>query len=84
MAGGVRFDDDTIPIPPVRPHSVGDRLIGAGVAVNQGHAQLLLALVAALAVIGAIYFMLSAVPPLPELGEDRPRPGETIPSNRSI
>ncbi len=84
MDNQVRFDEEGSAMPVIRPRSIDQKMVGVGVAVDSGQAQIILAMLAALAIGGAIYFMASAVPPPPELGDDRPRPGEKIPSNRSI
>ncbi len=84
MPEGVRFQEDNASMPAVHPRPVSERLGGFGITVSAFQAQLLLTALASLAVIGTIYFMLSAVPPLPELGEDRLRPGEVVPANRTL
>ena len=87
MENRVQFDEEKdilAPIPRPRPVTMSTLLLRTGIAASPGHAAMLLALAASMLMIVSMYLLSTAVAPLPKLGNDVPRPGETIPSNRSI
>ncbi len=85
MAARVVFHEDPNSVLGKSPaRSVDQKLVERGVAYNVRNAQLLLILLGVALIGGAFYFLISAIPEEPVLGDDIPRPGEHIPSNRSI
>ena len=67
---------------PIR--SVDQRLVERGVAHTVVNAKLMLVLLVIALIGGAFYFLASAIPETPKLGQDVPRAGEKILRNRSI
>lgn len=83
MAQGVQFDDnqgfDPIPEPELRPPTLGDSLLKAGVLSNPGDLTMMLGVFALLLIAGSFFLIASSVPPPPELGGDVLRSGEVAP-----
>lgn len=83
---GVQFDEEhgfaPIPEPELEPPVFGDVLIKAGIVANPRDVSLLLGILAVALIAGSFYMLASAVPPVPELGADTLRPGETVPQYR--
>ncbi len=85
MVDRVVFDEETDPVFRASPaRSAEQGLVERGIAHNIKNAKLLLALFGAILIGGAFYFLASAIPETPVLGQDIPREGERIPSNRTI
>jgi|GEM_PF-4524302 len=80
----VQFNEEIAQMPVIRPRSLNDFLLDLGIAVSPGHARIILVLLAMVMVALSIYFISSAVPEPPVLGDDIPRKGEVIPKNRSL
>lgn len=78
-------DDDGGGIPNVEPKSAKVAMVKAGVAKTTRQANLILFLIAIVLISGMVFFLRMAVPPEKKaLGDDVPRRGEVIPSNRSL
>lgn len=85
MTGRVVFDSDPRSEFAGSPaHSLEHKLIAGGVVTNVGNARIMLAVVAACIFGGAFYFLAASIPETPTLGDDIPRTGELIPSNRAL
>lgn len=79
MENQVRFDEEReelIPIPRPKPVTMASMLLHSGIASRPGDAMIILAIVAFCLIAGSFYFLASAVPPPPNLGNDVLRPGE--------
>lgn len=84
MDNRVVFNEEPIPVPPLRPRGAEHALVKLGIGKNSRDAGVILAVIAVLAVAGAVYLVIRATPPAPRLGPDVPQKGEVIPSNRTI
>jgi hypothetical protein len=85
MPGVELPDDDGGGFKELRPVTAKNAIVKAGIVKSASHANLILFVLAVLLVAGIVYFMRIAVPPAPpELGQDEPRWGETIPGNRTL
>lgn len=85
MSGRVIFEEDATSVfnqPPIR--STEHVLVARGVTHNTENAKLVLVLFAGALLLGAFYFISYAIQDEPGLGNDTPRSGEVIPSNRTI
>lgn len=83
MADGVKFDSDKnfdpIPEPKLRPPSMADGFLKAGIVSSPGDAAMILGAGAFLLVAASFYMLVSSISPAPKLGSDIPRAGEIVP-----
>lgn len=69
---------EALSVPRPEPRSLAYRLVRMGLARSPGDAAIIIAVSAALLIAVNIYLFAKAIPPPPTLGNDVPRPGETM------
>ena len=84
MDNRVVFNEESVPVPKLRPRGAEHMLAKLGIGTNSRDARIVLGFIAFLAVVSTFYFLASSVPPAPKLGPDIPQKGEVIPSNRTL